>query len=108
MAKAKSRYNDRTRYSIGRHFDLGPMYFSFDLVWKDGKINIENEDKSLGPSTAEKEVIYRHLQSPQTGINGWPVDGGDAERFEEVLPGTVTHFRLAAHLMPAPFGRVPV
>lgn len=99
---------ERTRYSIGRHFDLGPMYHSFDLVWKDGVPTIENEDKALGPSPAEKETIYRHLQSSASGIKGWETpEGVAAERFVTIPPGTLEHFQLAAHQMPKPFGRVP-
>ena len=101
--------DNKTRFKIGRSFGLGPMHYSFELVWKgDGVIALENEDKVLGPNSAEKEVIYRHLKDTMTGIEGAEIEGGDRDRFVEIAPGTLDHFQMAAYQMPKPFGRMPI
>jgi hypothetical protein len=97
-----------TRYQIGRAFTRGPLYHSFDFVWKDGRAVIENEDKVLGPTSAEREVINRHLQMKLRALEGEPVEGGAGDAVALYEPGTERHFHVAAHQMPKPFGKMPI
>ena len=98
------------KYRIGRDAGPGPLVPAFDIRREDdGRILIDGEQDTHGPTDAERTAILRVMEQPVRAFVGTGDDGhgGRVDAIGTIEPGTLEHFDNAVRRLPLPFYVMP-